>query len=139
MAPEFELMVKQKSFIYEIHWLFGTEWSYGVSLLKLFCLPTNSNSDVIFVFPEVDLDNRILISSQDSDLGFSRTLSTSNRSKFFQRHAGPTAWITSWKERLKRCNTWKNRLLFLAKNFQSCFREFPGMTHNFSPGMENFR
>ena len=38
---------------------------------NFFCLATNSNSDAIFVFPEVDLYNRILISSQNSDLEFS--------------------------------------------------------------------
>ena len=42
-----------------------------ILLIKMFHLVSNSNSDVIFVFPEVDLHNRILISSQNSDLGFS--------------------------------------------------------------------
>ena len=40
-----------------------------ISLIKLICLAINQNSDDVFVFPEVDLDNTI--SSQDSDFGFS--------------------------------------------------------------------
>ena len=39
-------------------------------LIKSFCLATNSISDAIFEFPRVDLDNWILISSQNSNLGF---------------------------------------------------------------------
>ena len=42
-----------------------------VLLIKMFYLTSNSNSDVIFVFPGVDLYNRILILSQNSDLEFS--------------------------------------------------------------------
>ena len=34
----------------------------------MFYLASNSNSDAIFVFPGVDLYNRILISNQNSDL-----------------------------------------------------------------------
>ena len=43
----------------------------GILLIKMFHLASNSNSDAIFVFPGVDLYNRILISSQNSDLEFS--------------------------------------------------------------------
>ena len=43
----------------------------GILLIKMFHLASNSNSDAIFVFPGVDLDNRILIWSQNSDLKFS--------------------------------------------------------------------
>ena len=42
-----------------------------ILLRKMFHLVFNSNSDAIFVFLGVDLDNRISISSQNSDLGFS--------------------------------------------------------------------
>ena len=34
----------------------------------MFYLTLNFNSDAIFVFPRVDLHNKILISSQNSDL-----------------------------------------------------------------------
>ena len=37
----------------------------------MFYLTLDFNSDAIFVFPRVDLHNKILISSQNSDLGFS--------------------------------------------------------------------
>ena len=40
-------------------------------LIKMFHFAYNSISDAIFVFPGVDLYNRILISSRNSDLGFS--------------------------------------------------------------------
>ena len=43
----------------------------GILLIKMFYLASNSNSNVSFVFPGVDLYNRILISSRNSDLGFS--------------------------------------------------------------------
>ena len=49
-----------------------------ISLIKPICLAINQNSDDIFVFPEVNFDNTILISSQDSDFGIS-TSSTYNR------------------------------------------------------------
>ena len=39
-----------------------------ISLIFFVCLATNSNSDAIFVFAVVDLHNRILISSQNSNL-----------------------------------------------------------------------
>ena len=42
-----------------------------VLLIKMFYLTSNSNSNVIFVFTGVDLYNRILILSQNSDLEFS--------------------------------------------------------------------
>ena len=71
MASELELVAKQKNFINELSWFLEAEKNHGILLIKRFCLATNSNSDAIFVFPEVDLYNRILISSQNSDLEFS--------------------------------------------------------------------
>ena len=55
MSSEFELVVKQKSFIYKIHLFF--EGGKKTLLIKSFCLATNSISDAIFEFPRVDLDN----------------------------------------------------------------------------------
>ena len=40
----------------------------GILQIKMFYLACNFNSDAIFVFPGVDLYNRILISNQNSDL-----------------------------------------------------------------------
>ena len=71
MASEFELVAKQKVFISKIPQFFSGSRNQLISLIIFFCLATNSNSDAIFVFPEVDLYNRILISSQNSDLEFS--------------------------------------------------------------------
>ena len=48
----------------------------GILLIKMFHLASSSNSDAIFVFPGVDLDNRILISTQNSDLEFSTSSTT---------------------------------------------------------------
>ena len=61
MASELELVGKQKNFINEISWFLEAEKNYGLLLIKTFCLATNSISDAISVFPEVDLYNRILI------------------------------------------------------------------------------
>ena len=43
----------------------------GILLIKMFYLSSKSNSDAIFVFLGVDLYNRILISSQNSNLEIS--------------------------------------------------------------------
>ena len=61
MASEFELVTKQKYFISEIPDYFSASENRCISLIKKFCLATNSISDAIFVFPVVDLYNRILI------------------------------------------------------------------------------
>ena len=71
MASEFELVAKQKVFISKIPQFFSGSRNQLISLIIFFCLSRNSNSDGIFVFPVVDLYNRILISSQNSDLEFS--------------------------------------------------------------------
>ena len=71
MASEFEYLSKQKNFINEISWFLEAEKNHEILLIKNFCLTINSNSDAIFVFTEVDLDNRILIRGQNSDLEFS--------------------------------------------------------------------
>ena len=42
-----------------------------ISLIKKFCLASYQSKIIIFVFPGVDLYNRILISTQNSDLRFS--------------------------------------------------------------------
>ena len=68
MTSDFEYLAKQKIFINEIIWFLEAEKNHGILLIKFFCLAINSSSDVIFVFPEVDLYNRISISSQNSDL-----------------------------------------------------------------------
>ena len=61
MASEIELVAKQKKFISEIPDYFSASENRCISLIKIFCLATNSISDAIFVFPVVDLYNRILI------------------------------------------------------------------------------
>ena len=61
MASEIELVAKQKNFISEIPDYFSASENQCISLIKIFCLPTNSIFDAIFVLPEVDLYNRILI------------------------------------------------------------------------------
>ena len=61
MASEIELVGKQKIFISEILDHFSASENQCISLIKIFCLPTNSIFDAIFVLPEVDLYNRILI------------------------------------------------------------------------------
>ena len=38
------------------------------SLIQMFCLVMDSNSNAIFELADIDLHNRILISSQNSDL-----------------------------------------------------------------------
>ena len=70
-ASEFEFIVKQNFFINEISWFLEVEKNHEILLIKFFCLTINSNSDAIFVFTEVDLDNRILIRGRNSDLEFS--------------------------------------------------------------------
>ena len=66
MATEFELdayLMKQFLLV-----KFQTNWSIPenrlILLIKMFHLASNSNSNTILVFPEVDLLNRILISRQ---------------------------------------------------------------------------
>ena len=61
MASELDLVAKQKNFISKIPDHFSASENQCISLIKIFCLATNSISDAIFVFPEVDLVNRILI------------------------------------------------------------------------------
>ena len=48
----------------------------GILIIKMFHLASNSISDAIFVFPGVDMYNRILISRQNSNLGFSTSSTT---------------------------------------------------------------
>ena len=71
-----EYLAKQKKFISEIPDYFSASEIQCISLIKFFCLARYSNSDAIFVFAEVDLYNRILISSQNSDLQFSTSSTT---------------------------------------------------------------
>ena len=47
-----------------------------ISLIKKFCLASYQSKIVIFVFLGVDLHNRILISTQNSDLEFSTSSTT---------------------------------------------------------------
>ena len=61
MASEIELVAKQNIFISEIPDYFSASENQCISLIIFFCLDTNSISDAIFVFLEVDLYNRILI------------------------------------------------------------------------------
>ena len=61
MASKFECLAKQKNFISEIPDYFSASENQCISLIIFFCLATNSISDAIFVFPDVDLHNRILI------------------------------------------------------------------------------
>ena len=61
MTSEFELLSKQKKFISEIPDYFSASENQCISLINFFYLATNSISDAIFVFPDVDLYNRILI------------------------------------------------------------------------------
>ena len=94
MASELELVAKQKFFISKIPWFFSASRNQLSSLIKFFCLATNSNSDAIFVFPEVDLHNRILISSQNSDL--EKSTSSTARPKLWslggRRLVGQIGW-----------------------------------------------
>ena len=92
MASEFEFIVKQKIFINEISWFLEAEKNHEILLIKIFCLARNSNSDAIFVFPEVDLYNRILIWSQNSDLEFSTSSTVEAKALKASRAAagGPT-------------------------------------------------
>ena len=59
----------------------------GILLIKMFYLASNSNSNLIFVFPGVDLDNRILISSRNSDLEFSTSSTVEARASEASRAA----------------------------------------------------
>ena len=68
MTSELELIAKQKNFISKIPWFFSASRNQMISIIKIFCLARYSNSDVIFVFPVVDLYNRILISTWYDDL-----------------------------------------------------------------------
>ena len=92
MASEFELVAKQKVFISKIPQFFSGSRNQLISLIIFFCLATNSNSDAIFVFPEVDLYNRILIWSQNSDLEFSTSSTVEAKALKASRAAagGPT-------------------------------------------------
>ena len=86
MASELELVGKQKNFINEISWFLEAEKNHGILLIKFFCLATNSISDAIFVFAVVDLHNRILISSQNSNL--EKSASSTARPKLWRLCAG---------------------------------------------------
>ena len=68
MTSELELIAKQKNFISKIPWFFSASRNQMILIIKFFCLARYSNSDVIFVFPVVDLYNRILISTWYDDL-----------------------------------------------------------------------
>ena len=61
MASELDLVAKQKNFICKIPDHFSASENQCISLIKKFCLPTNSIFGAIFVLPGVDLYNRILI------------------------------------------------------------------------------
>ena len=69
--------------------------NHGILLIKIFCLATNSNSEAIFVFPEVDLHNRILISSQNSDL--EKSTSSTARPKLWSLGGRPLVGQIGWK------------------------------------------
>ena len=75
-----------------------TDWSIPEnrlkSLIKMSHFVSNSNSDAIFVFPGVDLYNRILISSQNSDLGFST--SSTMRPKLQRPWGRPRMDLGGW-------------------------------------------
>ena len=55
MASELDLVAKQKNFISKIPDHFSASENQCISLIKFFCLATNSISDAILVFPGVDL------------------------------------------------------------------------------------
>ena len=80
MASEFELVAKQKKFIIEIPDYVSASENQCVSLIKNFCLATISISDAFFVFPVVDLYNRILISSETDEVRAKREPSLCNES-----------------------------------------------------------
>ena len=61
----------------------------------MFCLTLNFNSDAIFVFPRVDLHNKILISSQNSDL--EKSASSTARPKFQRPRGRPRRVLSSSK------------------------------------------
>ena len=79
-----------KKFNNEISWFLEAEKNHEILLIKIFCLTINSNSDAIFVFTEVDLDNRILIRGRNSDLEFST--SSTARPKLWR------PWGKKWEE-----------------------------------------
>ena len=66
----------------------------GILLIKKFCLASYQSKVVIFVFPGVDLYNRILISSQNSDLGFST--SSTMRPKLQRPWGRPRMDLGGW-------------------------------------------
>ena len=61
----------------------------------MFYLTLNFNSDAIFVFPRVDLHNKILISSQNSDL--EKSASSTARPKFQRPRGRPRRVLSSSK------------------------------------------
>ena len=69
------------------------------SLIQMLYLVSKSNSNAIFVFPGVDLYNRILISSQNSDLEFST--SSTMRPKLWRPGA-------RWRKHLQTSNWAQN-------------------------------
>ena len=94
MASELEFLAKQKKIVSKIPRFFSASRNQLISLIKFFCLSRNSNSDTIFVFPEVDLYNRILISSQNSDLEFSTSSTVEAETSTTSRSAPRcTIWL----------------------------------------------
>ena len=71
----------------------------GILLIKMFYLTLDFNSDAIFVFPRVDLHNKILISSQNSDL--KKSASSTARPKLWRPGA-------RWRKQLQTCNWAQN-------------------------------
>ena len=60
----------------------------------MFYLTLDFNSDAIFVFPRVDLYNRILISSQNSDL--EKSASSTVRPKLWRLCGRALYYLESW-------------------------------------------
>ena len=68
MASELKSNIKQNIFISKNYEILELRKKSKILLIKMFYLTFDFNSDGIFVFPRVDLHNKILISSQNSDL-----------------------------------------------------------------------
>ena len=76
LASELKSNIKQNIFISKNYEILELRKKSKILLIKMFYFMLDFNSDAIFVFPMVDLHNRILISSQNSDLEKSASSTT---------------------------------------------------------------
>ena len=118
LASELKSNIKQNIFISKNYEILEHRKKSKILLIKMFYLTLNINSDAIFVFPRVDLHNKILISSQNSDL--EKLASCTARPKLWRPLGRARVHLPRSKstcDLLTMSNSWDNRPQLILQLF----------------------